>query len=48
MPYALVAWISNQMHLLETLVILLALLWWNAVRARHLLWWAPLVIAATV
>lgn len=48
MPYALVAWATNQMHLLEIIVVLLALLWWNAVRARALVWWMPLFIAAIV
>jgi hypothetical protein len=28
MPYALAAWITNQMHLVETIVVLLALVWW--------------------
>ena len=44
MPYALVAWITNQMHLAQTIVVLLALLWWHAVRARPLAWWLPLLL----
>jgi hypothetical protein len=43
MPYAAVAWITNQMHLLQLLVVLSALLWWFYVRRRHAVWWLPLV-----
>ena len=46
MPYALVAWVTNQMHLVETLLILLALLWWYSVRARGAIWWLPLLFLA--
>ena len=46
MPYALVSWVTNQMHLLEVLVILLALGWWNAIRARSFPWWSPLWLLA--
>lgn len=44
MPYALVAWVTNQMHLVETLIVLLALIWWYAVRARNVVWWIPLLL----
>ena len=47
MPYAAVAWITNQMHLLEMLVVLAALLWWNAVCRRGFAWWIPLLLFAT-
>jgi hypothetical protein len=43
MPYSLVAWVTNQMHLAQTLIVLAALLWWHAVRARPLVWWLPLL-----
>jgi hypothetical protein len=43
MPYSLVAWITNQMHLIETVTVLLALCWWHAVRRRSLGWWLPLL-----
>jgi hypothetical protein len=43
MPYSLVAWVTNQMHLAQTLVVLAAFLWWHAVRARPLAWWLPLL-----
>lgn len=43
MPYSLVAWITNQMHLIETLTVLLALTWWHAVRGRPAVWWLPLL-----
>lgn len=48
MPYALVAWITNQMHLMETLTVLTALCWWHAVRARPVGWWSPLLLLAAV
>jgi Dolichyl-phosphate-mannose-protein mannosyltransferase len=44
MPYSLVAWITNQMHLLQVLVVLAALVWWDAVRARSVWWWLPLLV----
>ena len=44
MPYSLVAWITNQMHLAQTLIVLTALVWWHAVRARSLVWWLPLLL----
>ncbi len=46
MPYALVSWVTNQMHLLEVLVVLLALAWWSAIRARSFPWWMPLWLLA--
>jgi len=48
MPYSLVAWITNQMHLLQILVFLIALVWWDAVRARPLTWWLPLIVLGVV
>ena len=47
MPYSLVAWVTNQMHLAQTLVVLCAFLWWHTVRARALVWWLPLLVFAT-
>ena len=44
MPYSLVAWITNQMHLAQTLIVLTALVWWHAVRAKALVWWLPLLL----
>jgi hypothetical protein len=43
MPYALVCWTTNQMHLLATMTVLLALLWWTVARGRPLRWWLPLI-----
>jgi hypothetical protein len=43
MPYSLVAWVTNQMHLLESIVVLTGLIWWHAVRARGIGWWLPLL-----
>jgi hypothetical protein len=48
MPYALVAWVTNQMHLVEVVVVLGALAWWDAVRRRGAGWWLPLLLFATV
>lgn len=42
MPYSLVAWVTNQMHLIETIVVLVALIWWTEIRTRGLVWWIPL------
>jgi Dolichyl-phosphate-mannose-protein mannosyltransferase len=44
MPYSLVTWITNQMHLLQILVVLSALAWWDAVRTRRVAWWLPLLL----
>src|SRR5262249_23651639 len=43
MPYSAVAWITNQMHLAELIVVLAALIWWFQVRSRGPWWWIPLV-----
>jgi hypothetical protein len=43
MPYALVAWVTNQMHLIESIVVLIALIWWTDTRHRHAIWWIPLL-----
>jgi hypothetical protein len=43
MPYAAVAWVTNQMHLLAMLIVLGALLWWTHVRTRGARWWMPLI-----
>lgn len=43
MPYSLVAWVTNQMHLLESIVVLSALIWWTAIRSSSIRWWLPLL-----
>ncbi len=48
MPYSLVAWVTNQMHLIESIVVLSALIWWDAVRHRGFRWWLPLLGFAVV
>jgi hypothetical protein len=48
MPYSLVAWITNQMHLIETLTVLTAFCWWSVVRSRSAIWWLPLLVLACV
>ena len=48
MPYSLVAWVTNQMHLLQILIVLTALVWWDAVRKRSFVWWTPLFLLAVV
>jgi hypothetical protein len=46
MTYAQAVWITNQMHLVESLVVLSALVWWHVVAARRLVWWLPLLLLA--
>lgn len=41
-PYAQVSWLTNQMHLAESILVLVALLYWQTVRDRRLVWWLPL------
>jgi hypothetical protein len=43
MPYSAVAWVTNQMHLAELIIVLTALLWWFHVRHRSAAWWMPLM-----
>jgi len=43
-PVSLVAWITNQMHLAQTLVIVLSLLWWWRIKAKAWIWWTPLLL----
>jgi hypothetical protein len=42
-PYSLIAWVTNQMHLIECVVVLAALAWWDLVRRRAAVWWMPLL-----
>jgi hypothetical protein len=44
MPYSAVAWITNQMHLAELILMLGACLWWFHVRWRAAAWWMPLLL----
>ena len=46
MPYSLVAWVTNQMHLQQILVVLGALLWAHAVGRRGAFWWLPILLFA--
>jgi hypothetical protein len=49
LPYALVAWTTNQMHLLQSIVVLTAIVWWHAHRARGVVvGWLPLLGFAVV
>jgi hypothetical protein len=43
MPYSLVAWVTNQMHLIECIVALGAFVWWEFVHRRSAGWWMPLL-----
>jgi hypothetical protein len=47
-PYAQVSWLTNQMHLAQSLVVLAALLAWQSARDRHPAWWAPVAALAAV
>ncbi len=42
-PYAQVSWLTNQMHLAESIVVIAALLVWQSVRDRSVLWSAALI-----
>ena len=44
MTYGQAVWITNQMHLLESLIVLTALIWWHAVARRGGAWWLPLLV----
>ena len=48
MPYSLVAWVTNQMHLIETLTVLIGFCWWSAVRSRSAVRWLPLLGLACI
>jgi hypothetical protein len=48
LPISLVAWITNQMHLLQTLTCLTALVWWTYVKNKPLIWWTPLLVLQIV
>jgi hypothetical protein len=41
--YSLAGWVMHQMHLLETILVLSALLWWWRCKDRPLRWWLPLL-----
>ncbi|HJR58873.1 MAG TPA: hypothetical protein VJ813_05740 [Vicinamibacterales bacterium] len=43
MAYAQAVWITNQMHLLASLIVLGALLWWSWIAGRGVAWWLPLL-----
>ncbi len=47
-PYAQASWLTNQMHLIESLIVLVALIAWQSVRDRSLIWWTPLVLLAVI
>ena len=47
-PHAQVSWLTNQMHLAQSLVVLAALLAWQSARDRHPAWWAPVAALAAV
>lgn len=44
LPISLVAWTTNQMHLLQTIVCLSAFVYWSHVKARGAIWWTPLLV----
>jgi hypothetical protein len=48
MPYSAVAWITNQMHLAELIVVFASFIWWFHVRARAAFWWGPLLTLQVV
>lgn len=48
MPYSVAAWVTNQMHLIATLTVLVALAWWHAARCRPFVWWVPLLVLGAI
>jgi len=48
MPYAQVSWLTNQMHLAQSLVVVGALLVWQVARDRHAGWWTPIAALAVM
>lgn len=47
-PHSQVSWLTNQMHLLESLLVLAALIWWQRVRTGSLWTWTPLACVTFV
>jgi hypothetical protein len=45
-PYSQVSWLTNQMHLTQSAIVLAALLVWQSVRERGLGWWLPIAALA--
>lgn len=45
-PYAQASWITNQMHLTVSLLVLATLVTWQSVRDRPLIWWFLLLATA--
>jgi hypothetical protein len=48
MPYAQGIWLTNQMHLAASLIVLAALLVWQRVRTRPPMAWVPIVVLQVV
>ena len=48
LPFGHASWLTNQMHLAQSMVVLSALLVWQTVRERRPLWWTPLAALAAV
>ena len=42
--YSLAGWVMHQMHLVEVILVLAALLWWWHCKSRPLRWWLPLLV----
>jgi hypothetical protein len=48
LPISLVAWATNQMHLLQTITCLTGLLWWFHVKSKPAIWWTPLLAVQVI
>jgi hypothetical protein len=44
LPVSLVAWLTNQMHLLQVVICLSGLWLWSIVKDRGAAWWTPLLV----
>ena len=47
-PYSAVAWVTNQMHLLDLIVVLTGLHWWFSIRRKAAAWWLPLIVLQVI
>ena len=48
LPYAQVSWLTNEMHLALSFIVLVTLIVWQAVRGRPLIWRTPIELLVLV
>jgi hypothetical protein len=47
-PYAQSSWLTNQMHLANSIIVITTLIVWQDVRDRPLVWWTPIAFLTAV